>query len=179
MIFVIIRESWNKGRPWTYWINEKTGKEKWRCRHIKTQRPLLNFKEITNNENKTILLVEGEKSCIAAAKLFPYMVCSTFSGGSMSVAKTDFSPLRGKRVILFPDFDEPGQIAMEKVAQLAIEAGASTVKIFPMDVFKNYQICDGRVVKRINKYSLPQGFDAHDAINICWTFDLIKEVVNL
>ena len=55
-----------------------------------------------------VILVEGEKSADA---LIEQGICATtaMNGASAPVAKTDWSPLKGKRVLVWPDHDEPGQ----------------------------------------------------------------------
>jgi len=53
-----------------------------------------------------VLLVEGEKTADAAQQLFTEAVVSTWPCGCKAVGKADFSPLKGRRVMLWPDADE-------------------------------------------------------------------------
>jgi putative DNA primase/helicase len=55
-----------------------------------------------------VVICEGEKSADAAARVFPNCVCITSPGGSQAASKADWSPLEGRRVLVWPDADEPG-----------------------------------------------------------------------
>lgn len=61
---------------------------------------------------KPILIVEGEKTCDAARKLFPDHLVLTWQGGSKRVANSDWSPIPPNTpLIIWPDHDQPGRIA--------------------------------------------------------------------
>lgn len=71
-------------------------------------RPLLGLVELSTNPLATVLIVEGEKARDAAPKyLPPNWVCMTWQGGGKAVKKTDWSPLAGRRVVIWPDKDAP------------------------------------------------------------------------
>jgi putative DNA primase/helicase len=70
----------------------------------KDKRPLYRLPEVVASE-LPVLVVEGEK---CAAVEVPGYVVTTWSAGASSVGKTDWTPLEGRRVIVWPDFDEPG-----------------------------------------------------------------------
>lgn len=76
----------------------------------------------------TVLLVEGEK---CAAALIDLGICATtaMNGAKAPIDKTDWSPLKGKRVIIWPDHDEAGQIYARNAASAAARAGALSVEI--------------------------------------------------
>jgi 5S rRNA maturation endonuclease (ribonuclease M5) len=88
-------------------------------------RPLYNIPGIT--AAKKIILVEGEKS---ADSLIAYGLTATTAmfGANAPVNKTDWSPLIGKEVIIWPDNDEAGKEYAQKVAQHLIKV-ASFVSI--------------------------------------------------
>ncbi len=75
-----------------------------------------------------IVLVEGEKSADA---LIGQEICATtaMNGASAPVAKTDWSPLKGKRVSVWPDKDEPGRQYATAASQAVLEAGAASVAV--------------------------------------------------
>lgn len=77
----------------------------------------------------TVLVVEGEKTADAAAKLFPKLWVTTSSGGSGAAAKSDWGLLRNKKVVIWPDHDEPGSRYAANVSRLALEAGATSVAV--------------------------------------------------
>ena len=69
-------------------------------------RPLYNQPGMVNAE--TVILVEGEK---CAQVLIDRGICATtaMNGANAPLDKTDWSPLKGKHVVLWPDHDQPGQ----------------------------------------------------------------------
>ena len=75
-----------------------------------------------------VVLVEGEK---AADALIEQGICATtaMNGASAPVAKTDWSPLKGKRVSVWPDKDEPGRQYATAASQAVLEAGAASVAV--------------------------------------------------
>ena len=105
----------------------KTGR--WRQKGIPTPRPLYNLSELSERPQDQILVVEGEKTCDAAGDLLPSFVSVTSAGGAMAPHLTDWAPLKGRSVTIWPDNDPDGFAYAENVAKLAHEHGASSVKI--------------------------------------------------
>jgi DNA primase len=60
------------------------------------------------------------------------MVTTTTMNGAQSPEKSDFGPLKGRRVFLWPDADEAGARYAETVALLAYKAGANTVSLLDL-----------------------------------------------
>jgi putative DNA primase/helicase len=106
-------------------------------------KPLLNLGKIRATAD-WVLVVEGEKTCDAAAKLFPHYACTTWSGGCKGHGKTDFSPLKGRKILLWPDADEEGINAMQAVADKLLRQGAIQVRIVtpPKDSPKGWDLAD-------------------------------------
>ena len=57
--------------------------------------------------NKPILINEGEKATVASEKLW-HGDSVTWHGGVNAWQKSDWSPVKGREVIIFPDNDDPG-----------------------------------------------------------------------
>ena len=78
-----------------------------------------------------VLLVEGEKTCEAAAQLFPDYSVLTWQGGTGNVAKVDIKPLKGREIIIWPDADDAGVEAAEKMCHRlqAIDADVAFVDV--------------------------------------------------
>ena len=94
-----------------------------------------------------VLLCEGEKTADAAAALLgpPWSTAATMNG-AQSPHNTDWTPLAGRHVVIWPDNDEPGRAYARAAAALALKAGAVHVRIVDVpDVF-------------------PEGWDLADAI---------------
>ena len=92
-----------------------------------------------------VILVEGEKS---AQALIDHGVCATTAmhGANAPIDKTDWTPLAGKAVLIWPDNDAPGMQYAQAAAQAALQAGAVSCDI---------------LMPPANR---PQGWDAADAL---------------
>lgn len=80
---------------------------RWEWKDLPEPRPLYGLDRLMDPLKSRVLIVEGEKAADAAARLFPALAVVT-SGSSASAGKTDWTPLRGREVVLWPDHDEPG-----------------------------------------------------------------------
>ena len=89
--------------------------------------PLFNADRLALRPTAPVLLVEGEKTALAAATLFPDHVVTTV-GGNLH-RRADWSLLTGRDVILWPDHDEAGLRHAETSRQRAVAAGAASVAV--------------------------------------------------
>lgn len=121
--FVVTRFPGKKIRPITW-----TGTA-WEWKAPPAPRPLLNLAQLAERPTASVLVVEGEKTCDAAARLFPTAVAITWASGCKAIDKSDWSPLRGRKVVLWPDHDAPGAQAMDRLAQLLLRTGVETVRL--------------------------------------------------
>jgi len=86
----------------------------WRCKAMSAPRPLYGLTFLPDAEQ--VFVTEGEKAADALAALG--LVATTCAGGSHAAKHTDWTPLAGKQVVIFPDNDEPGRGYGEDVAEL-------------------------------------------------------------
>ena len=105
------------------------GAEGWEFRAPPAPRPIYNLPGLAARPDVPVLVVEGEKAANAAAALFPDFVVATWQGGCNATGKADWSPLRGRRVIVWPDNDLPGRKAATAVKRAAEKAGAASVGV--------------------------------------------------
>ena len=102
----------------------------WDVRRRKTTppdpRPLYNQPGMVNADH--VVLVEGEKCAQALIKMG---VCATTAmhGANAPVDKTDWAPLAGKYVLIWPDRDKPGWTYAEQAAKKVLLAGAKSCAI--------------------------------------------------
>jgi putative DNA primase/helicase len=89
----------------------------------------LSYASPTARPDTHVLVVEGEKAADAAKAIFPDMVAVTSQGGSKASDKSDWSPMRGRNVIVWPDKDQAGADYAAKVTALAKLAGAASVGV--------------------------------------------------
>jgi len=115
----------------------------WRWKALPAPRPLLNLDQLRANSG-TVLIVEGEKAADAAAKLYPKAVVTTWPSGCKAIDKADWLPLQGRRVILWPDADQPGQQAMDQLAQRLLSLPVDRVQMVtpPADAPKGWDLAD-------------------------------------
>jgi len=83
-------------------------------------RPLYRLPEIRGAT--TVVLVEGEK-CADALAAVGIEATSAMGGAKALLEKIDFTPLAGKRVILWPDNDQAGHDFMKRVEPVLISLG--------------------------------------------------------
>ena len=74
-----------------------------------------------------VVIVEGEKCADALAGLTREVGVLSWLGGSGAVLRTDWGALAGRKVILWPDADDPGREAMTRVAGELDRVGAAEV----------------------------------------------------
>ncbi len=105
----------------------------WRWKGAPAPRPLYNLHHLADRPDAPVLVTEGEKAADAAAGLFPDCVTTTTPNGAKAASKADLSPLRGRRVLIWPDNDDQGTAYAETVADLAHAAGALDVKVLRLN----------------------------------------------
>ena len=113
----------------------------WRWKAPPTPRPLYWARQLPG---APVLIVEGEKSADAAARLFPTAAVCTWPSGCKAIAKADWSPLAGRRCTLWPDADAVGRDAMAKLAPRLLAAGVTQVRIIqpPEGVEPGWDLAD-------------------------------------
>lgn len=87
---------------------ERHGQRSWVFRAPPSPRPLYGLDRLADNPNLPVIICEGEKAADAAQKLWPQLVAVSWTGGVHAIPKADWSPLTGRRIIIFPDNDKPG-----------------------------------------------------------------------
>lgn len=89
-------------------------------------RPLYNLPVIS--KAREVVLVEGEK-CAAALIACGIAATTAMNGAKAPVDKTDWHPLAGKSVVIWPDRDAPGWDYAESAARACVAAGSRSVAI--------------------------------------------------
>ena len=93
------------------WSGSGDGPDAQPGRHIKwkamnSRRPLYRL-DLLLQSTGPVLVSEGEKCVDCLTPLG--IVATTSAGGSSAPAKTDWTPLAGRRVVIWPDADTPGR----------------------------------------------------------------------
>ncbi len=145
-----------KWTPQVTWCVGPDGKRQWCIQHFPVPRPLLGLDALAAKPQADVLLVEGEKCRAAGAGAWERYAVASWAGGSNAVGKSDFRPLAGRNVVLWPDADPAGRKAMlgwrndagryvPGLAQLAARAGAASIRM-------------------IDTEGMPDGWDIADAL---------------
>jgi putative DNA primase/helicase len=136
--FLVCRFPGKRIRP-LWWDGEA-----WRWKAPPAPRPLYRLDALRSRPDAPVLIVEGEKAADAAQRLFPSAVAITWPSGCKAIDKADWSPLAGRRCVLWPDADAVGREAMAKLAPRLLAAGADQVRIIkpPADVPEGWDLAD-------------------------------------
>jgi putative DNA primase/helicase len=94
-------------------------------------RPLYRLPELTDRPDAPVLLVEGEGVANAAAALLPDHVTAAWCGGTGGINSVDWTPLAGRTVVLWPDADEAGRMAMAKLSTRLLGLGCAVSAFVP------------------------------------------------
>lgn len=104
-------------------------------------RPLYNLPAVVQSD--TVILVEGEK-CADALIRNGITATTAMNGARAPIDKTDWSPVAGKGVVIWPDRDPPGWDYAEAAARACVAAGAASVAILvpPADQPTGWDVAD-------------------------------------
>lgn len=110
-----------KETPMVMFARLPDGKETW-CRYpFPKPRPLYGLE--TLGKTKQVIVVEGEKCRDRLAQKSGRTVLS-WAGGTQGVKHTDWSPLSGRDVVIWPDFDVSGLSTADEIAAILTALGA-------------------------------------------------------
>ena len=115
-------------RPFTFCSGPDSRRE-WRCQGFPDPRPLYGLNWLDPRPLAQVLVVEGEKTADAARERFPDCVVVTSPGGAEAARKADWTPLRNRGVVIWPDADEPGARYGKDVAGMLLCVGVAPVHI--------------------------------------------------
>lgn len=132
--------------------------------------PLNGLKDLADRPDADVLVVEGEKTAEAARKLLPTYAVVTWPGGDKSVYHVDWSALFGRKVTLWPDNDNVGLGAMQKVQAIlmrGITADVSVVPVATLGVPHSWDLADP-IPTNLDPFTVAKG--AHDMPD--WLVDI-------
>jgi uncharacterized protein (DUF927 family) len=143
----------------------------WRWKHVPAPRPLYRLDKLAERPEAPVIVCEGEKSAEAAAVLCPGYVVTCSSNGSNSAKQTDWSPLKGRTVRIWPDADEPGDNYAMDVCQILFELGC---QISIIDVRRLAAVAPGGGDRK------PKiGWDAYDAVEEWADVEALRKAIEV
>lgn len=123
----------------------------WGVGHLNAPRPLYGL-ERTSLHPQSFLITEGPKKADAGHRLLAqYYASLAWTGGANAWHKHNWKPVAGGNVLIWPDNDEPGLKAAEKLAVLLSDAKGLACK-----------------VKVIDPNRMPESWDIADAETEGW-----------
>lgn len=129
--------------PCVFAEHVETGERAWRWMAFPKPRPLYGLPKLAAID-ADVLIVEGEKCADAAGREMPRRFVSlTWPGGGKAVSLADWSPLTGRRVIIWPDCDaqtdktgeikaegeQPGVRAAAEIARILAKLGCEVWRV--------------------------------------------------
>lgn len=162
IIYIVDRFNTTNGNklilPRCYVSEESSGKRGWLQKKLLDHNMLYNQEEFTDKKELPVLMVEGEKSCEAAKKIYgDKFWCTTWCGGAQGVYKLNCDLIKNRKVYLMPDNDTPGKKAMEYLANhLSINNDVFMVD-YPASEF-------------------PESWDIADSLPPCWTYEMFASL---
>jgi len=99
----------------------------WRHAAMQEPRPLFNLLALLADQDSTLYIVEGEK-CVDALTALG-LLATTSAGGSQAARLTDWTPLAGRRIVIFSDNDEAGHKYAKQVSDILEALGATVVVV--------------------------------------------------
>ncbi|WP_158529614.1 VapE domain-containing protein [Parvibium lacunae] len=131
--------------PCVYARNSETGREEWRWMQWAEPRPLYGLDRFGSGQ--WALLVEGEKCVDVFNSLALNINCVSWSGGSKAYAKADWPSLvplvPSKKIVIWPDHDEPGMKAAEGIAKILARLGFEVrILAIPADKPEAWDVAD-------------------------------------
>ena len=101
----------------------------WLCRDMPAPKPLYRRHRLAEHDSlDPIAFVEGEK-CADALEELGFTATTSAGGAHAPLGDTDFSDLRGKRILIFPDNDTPGRNYCAQVVRQVQQAKATEVLV--------------------------------------------------
>lgn len=162
-------------RPVVYGTGTRKGRERtgWHWRQLPDNRPLYGLDYLGSAPvSVPVILVEGEKACDAARGLFNSYPCMTWSGGSKAISKTDFSPLAGRDVWLWPDNDLAGDKTIGALGNMLNVIGVKSFRVFDLSIFSRFAPGESGQLIEVNTI-WPEKADAFDAVEMGWNLQHI------
>lgn len=142
----VLRQDLEGGRkvtPMVQWCEIPGHGTGWSHYTFARPRPMYGVQRLADND-KQVVIVEGEKTADHAYNIIgPKTLVVCWAGGTNAPDFTDWSPLKGRDVIIVPDADEPGRNAAEKIATAAAAGGAKRIRLVDTsDQAKGWDLAD-------------------------------------
>ncbi|MCE3230503.1 MAG: hypothetical protein K0R52_431 [Alphaproteobacteria bacterium] len=176
VVRLVDRKTGKKETPPITWCVNKEGEHRWKWKGFgDDNRSLYGLDRLAQHPDKPVLVVEGEKTADIAQKRLPEFVVISWIGGTGAPHKSNWEPLKGKAVAIWPDndFDGKGLKAAQKVQEIIFGHNEATA------VGEEDQ---GRSTGHVGIVILPEGvlentWDLADDLPTGWTMDTVRQMI--
>lgn len=154
-IFFEARYDTVKGKVFSPW-SWSTSYGRWVQKGYPAPRPLFGLPILRQLGSRPVMIVEGAKAALAARELAgtTYAVI-TWPNGAKAASKADWTAVRGRQVLIWPDADEPGRYAAQEIAAILAPTN--------------------KEIKILDTSGQPEAWDAADALAEGWDWDHFVE----
>ena len=97
----------------------------WLSKAPPTPRPLYGLDRLAKLPAAKVIIVEGERCADAGRRVLPGNPVLSWMGGTQATQNADWTPLAGRTVYLWPDADQPGEVASQAIADTLINLGCT------------------------------------------------------
>ena len=121
------------------WCRHTSGVEAWRLKHLPPPWPLYGIDRLAKQPDAPVVIVPGAMHVPFATKRMPQHCVIAWPGELAEVASVEWSPLKGRTVVISPSIVEGGREAAVQVAEHAARAGAEVVSLIasPTELSRN------------------------------------------
>ena len=164
-----------KETPMVMFVRLPDGRQTW-CRFpFPKPRPLYGLHEL--GDAREVYVVEGEK-CRDRLHRATGLTVVSWAGGTQGVKHTDWSPLAGRKVTIWPDFDAPGMATATEIKTALTGLGADV---------RHAGLTEIDAASEIESYGFEswqagefpkKGWDCADAVKAGWDRDQLIRFLN-
>ncbi|MDQ7075035.1 MAG: DUF927 domain-containing protein [Gammaproteobacteria bacterium] len=146
----------------------------WKWKGIPAPRPLYHLDQLAAKPKAKVVICEGEKAADAAQYLLPDWVAVTPPNGAQSPDKANWSPLKGRDVMIWPDNDKAGAAFADRVKALVEGVGVKSVALLVVPFAFGL---DGDGLKPVAGDGFAEKWDAADAEAEGWQPMHLKQLI--
>lgn len=120
------------------------GDSGWQWRGVGAAYPLYGSELLSKEPDADVLLVEGEKAADSARSIFPHLIVVTWHGGVNRIPSADWRLLESRRVVYWPDADEPGRKSVDQIVNHLTRARVADLRVVqpPASLPKGWDLAD-------------------------------------
>lgn len=157
--------------PQTYCTNIETGECEWRWMAFPKPRPMYGLRKLAMFPNAQVVIVEGEKAADAAQALYQAagvplekLIVLSWAGGGKAVKHTDWAPLAGRSVGLWPDADQKPYPDNHPMAGVQMTFLEQTGTVAMLDIYEHIKDTAKAVKFFMPPDGVPCGWDLADEL---------------